>query len=266
MPSFGAPPVVEVALSVGFEAVLGLGTVNLARLSDEYRLNFPTVEEQAPYVMPLESFGKPTSPSVSLELFSIPPAPRLWFVDTAGAHLVQVQNNWFARNWRKAPSAPEYPRYPKLSRAFRADLEIFRAYLRREGLGEIRPTQCEVTYINHIEWPDPSATGNVGAVLGLIVERPQGFGLRPESQQVNSSYRVDHDGSPVGRVHVSAGTARRVVDNVDIVLLNITVRGVPIGKDLEGVVKFHRLGREWAMQAFLGLTRDRMHEIWRMVR
>lgn len=266
-PSFEAPPVVEVVLSVGFQPIAPLRWFHMARLWDEqFKVRFPRVEEQARYEMPMESLGKQTGPSVSLELLTTPPLPRLWFVDGAGSQLVQVQNDWFARNWRKAPGAVEYPRYPKLSELFRADLEAFQQYLRSEDLGEIKPTQCEVTYINHIPWPRQNDVGNLGAVLTLVAEKVPSFGVQPEAQQINYQYLVDREGESVGRLHVSANRARRVVDGADIIVMNLTVRGAPLGPDVDGVVAFQDLAREWAMQAFLGSTREHMHQIWRMRR
>lgn len=265
-PSFAAPPVVEVVLSVGFNAIPGLGSVQLAGLREEYRRDFPDVDEQPPYFMPMESFGKPQMPTVSMELFQTPPAPRLWFVDKAGSQLVQVQNNWFARNWRKAPDAPDYPRYPRLRDAFVSDLERYQGYVRREGLPDIQPNQCEVTYINHIEFPAAHAVGNLGSILTMVTDRPRGLDMRPESQQLAAQYVISEDDGPLGRLHIQANPARRVADATDIVVLNITARGRPIGEGIEGVLRFQNVGRRWANRAFVGVTRASMHEKWRIQR
>ena len=39
------------------------------------------------------------------------PSPR--FFCSSGSDLVQLQQDWFAYNWRKTPESPDYTRYEK---------------------------------------------------------------------------------------------------------------------------------------------------------
>ena len=260
-PDFASPPIAELVLSVAFEP-LPLGVVQLARVWETYRQLFPHVEEKPPYQMPLEQFGqRPTRPAISLELSESIPTPRLWFRDAAGAHLIQLQNNWFARNWRKVPEAPDYPSYEELSTRFIDDLEKFKKFLKREGVPQPAFTQCEITYIDHIEVRDDSPAG-LSSVLSLVADPPD-FPTRPEGQQIASGYVIEHNQGPVGRLHVQANTAIRNSDGRDIVVLNLTARGMPISEGIRGVIAFQDLGREWAWNAFRAMTRSELQESWR---
>lgn len=257
-PDFATPPIAEMVLSVGF-AALPLRVIHLGRLWEAFRNDFPVFEEKAPYQMPLESFTQRQNRAISFELTQGVPLPRLWFIDSVGSHLVQVQADWLARNWRKVPGAPPYPSYAQLSDAFVAAFEQFRGWLRAEELPDPSVTQCEVTYIDHIEIPEGIDPGHLGSVLQLEMA-----GLdHPEGQQLATSWLVNHNDEPVGRLHVQANTANRRTDGRPIVVLNLTARGVPLGKGLAGVIAFHDLGREWAWKAFTALTRAELQDQWR---
>jgi hypothetical protein len=72
-------------------------------------------------------------------------------ISNRGDRLIQVQNGWFAHNWRKVGQGEEYPRYDKTIRsAFEAQLVRVVDYVHTKEIGKFIPKQCEVTYINHI--------------------------------------------------------------------------------------------------------------------
>jgi len=64
--------------------------------------------------------------------------------------LIQLQNNRFFYNWRKMHADEPYPRYGSVVKKFKANLELFQRFLEEEKLGPFSPTECELTYINHI--------------------------------------------------------------------------------------------------------------------
>jgi uncharacterized protein (TIGR04255 family) len=190
--------------------------------------------------------------------------PRLWFLSEDDSELVQIQDNWLARNWRKQKAAKTYPRFPALRAKFMKDLSALRAFLRRQGLPHISPQQCEVTYINHVDVEDlPSPS--LGSVLRLVDDRPVDYEVPSESLRLAAAYPIVHEGSKVGRLHLSADPAIRRSDGRNIIVLTFTARGTPLGKGIPGVGKFLDLGRESAMRAFVGLTRKEMHQIWRRI-
>src|SRR5438093_860850 len=111
-PDFENPPVVEVALSVAFDPLPRVTTADLGALwALHYRQRgFNSTDDQPPVSIPPEQFeGPPTAPGVRVEMLTGPPLPRLWFRNEAGTQLIQVQGNWFARNWRKMDSGEAYP-------------------------------------------------------------------------------------------------------------------------------------------------------------
>lgn len=256
-PTFATPPIVELVLSVGFQP-LSLTAVQLGDVWRAFADRFPTVEQKAPYQMPLEIPGDATTPpSISLELLPGPPVPRLWFIDARGGQLIQVQADWFARNWRRVGGGDDYPHYPEMSDAFLQDLTTLRDYL--ESIGHtLRPTQCEVTYIDHIE-----LTGDAELASVLSIVTSSQLQLDVEGQSLSARYILYDEGRPVGRLHVTGNTATRLSDGKAIVVLNFTARGAPLGGGLSGVLAFQDLGREWAWRAFSEFVRKDVQKSWR---
>ncbi len=256
LPEFQRPPLIEVVLSVGFEPISGLGFRELARLWVEtFSRAFPKVEEQGRYEMPPEDVRPRGIPRLRVQ--TTPPASRLWFVDEPGSQLVQIQNDWFARNWRKVGSG-DYPRYLNLREPFLADLDRFQTFVRDSGLGHIEPTLCEITYINHIDEPDP------GRVLSVLAG-PSLSSFLPAPEQ--SRYAAVHKmaspaGEYAGRLDIAADPGVRRLDGARITVLNLTARGKPQTKDAGGVMSFLDLAHEWVVRGFDAVTTSQMHERW----
>jgi uncharacterized protein (TIGR04255 family) len=263
LPDFANPPVVEVAVAVGFQPLAGLRVVDLGGLWERYQADFPNVVEQPPIEMTTERFdGLGAPPSMSFALMAAPPIPRLWFLNGDESQLIQVQNNWFARNWRKMPTGGDYPRYPTIRDRFRDDLSTFLDYIRAGKLGEFKPTQCEITFINHIA-DYGGQRQELSEILNLLKPLDvSGFLPSPESVGLNAQFLIAGDGVPAGRLHLRAEPAVRRSDGSPITVLTITARGVPIGEGVEGVMGFLELGHTWVVRGFECITTDRMHKLW----
>ncbi len=265
LPSFALPPVVEVALSLAFRPVARLRTIELVRLWDAlFFKEFPRGEEQQPYQMPIERFDRAVAlQQVGLQFSAGLPTPRLLLHSPGGDQTIQLQNNYFARNWRKADQGayPVYPRYPRLEVPFAADLSKLESYLSSRKLGGFEPVQCELTYINHIE--NRSGKPDLGDILTLVSREPSADDAdERESMRVAAQYLISQDGIGLGRIHVSADPAVRRSDNASITVLKLTARGKPIGDGIEGVLRFLRLAHIRTVATFVAITRTEMHQQW----
>jgi uncharacterized protein (TIGR04255 family) len=263
LPDFDRPPVNEVVLSAGFLDVPGLHAGQLGRYWDAIRDEFPNGEEQAPYDLPIEPLDPFAVTEPSAELVTAYPPPRLWLRSVDGEQLIQVQRNWFAFNWRR--QGPEetspYPRYPAVEERFTTQFRRLVDFIEAEGLGDVMTTQCEVTYINHIELPGPGFAGTE-TVLTMGGLRTSAFLPPTQRVRLDAAFTMTRDDQPYGRLHVSAQPALRRSDNRPILMLNLTARGYPVGDGEDGVVNFLRLGREWVVRGFADVTTPEMHERW----
>lgn len=251
---FRSPPIVEVSLAVVFQPI-GLDVMKAGDLwRTKYVDDFPTVEEQPPIRLPQERFGGTAlaQPPFTVEMVTAPSLPRLWFLNKDGTELLQVQPDWFARNWREGGA---YPLYDVVRDAFERDYSRFTTFVDEQGLGPIKPLQAEISYINHIDEPDLSA------VLRSVT--PNADLPEPEATSFNAQYLLGEDGEPVGRLHLQATKALHRTRGKPITVLTLTARGRPLGDGTAGVLAFLDLGASRALDAFVHSTRPEMHEKWR---
>ena len=266
-PDFSDPPVVEVALSVQFDSLNKFRTPQLGLLWQEFRNSFPITEEHASLDAVIERFGAPRVRKgvARIEMLDSPPLPRCWFLKKTGTELIQIQNDRFVHNWRKAGTEAEYPRYEHIRKTFEAELKKFGAFIAREQLGEFCPNQCEVTYVNHIvsgkDWQVHGDLGNVITVFQRsfsdeFLEIPEDTGLRLR-------FLIPGDaGQPIGRLHVALDSGYRNNNDQPLFILNLTARGAPRGDGIDGVLGFMDLGRDWVVRGFTSLTTPTMHKKW----
>lgn len=265
LPEFDRPPVSEVVLAVAFEPLPALQTPQLGVIWDRrFRADFPKTQQQPPYDPPVERFHMASeAPRISFQVGGMMPAPRLWLLDETESHLIQVQANWFARNWRRLRPEDEYPRYDQLCTEFEAHLTAFAEEVAAMGLGELHPTQCEVTYVNTIEsgrtWQDHA---EMFKVLSLLRAPEAGFLCAQEESRFAAQYIISEDDRQRGRLHVVAEPVFRLADRSPAITLNLTARGAPLSADVDGILEFLDLGREWIVRGFVDLTTEEAQSEW----
>jgi len=269
LPNFEDPPVVEVVLGVAFEPAHRLTNLDLAQVwNDLYRPIFPKVSEKPPYETPKESFPPRILRGEGELIASVGPPPvRLWLASLDDTELIQLQHNWFARNWKKVLNEGEYPRYEDHIRpAFEKDFERFTNYVEDMGL-ELEPVQCEVTYVNHIRVGGPWTTHSDMETLFRVVNTSAYHNTVLETVAFRSSslITVELQPSPVGRLHVEIHPAFDSTGR-PIVVLNLTARGAPAnGSTNEAVLWFLDKGRESIVRTFVEITSKASHELWRRI-
>lgn len=271
LPHFRKPPVVEVALSVQFEPLPSFRVAHFGLLWKDFQGHFPKTEEHPPLSPVTEKFGVRSIPGRALN-FGVgfgAPELRCWFLNEAGTELLQVQRDRFIRNWRKVGDNSEYPRYKTLRTKFAKEIETFAEFLKREQIGELRPNQCELTYVSHIVagigWERHADLENLVTIWRS--NYGEEFSPRLESASFEARYLIARsENNPIGRAYITFTPAFAAVDvdKVDkpIYVAQILMRGAPLGEGIGGVFEFLDTAHEWAVRAFTAITTQRMHEIW----
>ncbi len=170
--------------------------------------------------------------------------------------MIQVQADRFIHNWRKTESADEYPRYEHIRDTFSTHLNAFSAFTQREGLGELRPNQTEVTYVNLVR-----GASRLDQVVGIAGASYAGAFLpSAEDARAATRYVIEHKGSAVGRLLIDARTLSGGED--PMIVINLTARGQPLEPTIGGVLAFMDLGRQWVVRGFADVTTPEMHREW----
>ena len=215
LPEFAKPPVVEVAVSVQFDAPILDGTLIALRWG-QVRDRFPLREEAAPLTPTIETFGRPQEPRIEIQFSDTSPTQRLLMLSNSKTKLLQIQKDLFGYSWRKLQPQHEYPRYEKIRNDFEYELADFQTYLSAEGCGDLSPVQCEVTYVNVIlpEEDVWSSHSELGRVIPSAASRlTEGFLPPPEQTRYVSQYVILSAGDgPQGRLYVSVEPMHHMPD------------------------------------------------------
>jgi uncharacterized protein (TIGR04255 family) len=263
LPDFMQPPVDEVALSLQFSPIPGFGIAHFGLFWDRIRGNYPRFETKPPIANVTESVGSGThlGQQIGISLVTTPQI-RCWYLEQGGSRLVQVQNDHFVHNWRKVTGTEAYPRYPALREHFAREWERFCDFLRDEKLERPKTNQCEVTYVNNIEydkgWKNYGELDKVIAAIATPKSKNR-FLPNPERVGMQVTYRLEEN---AGRLHVSFSPVIRGRDGKEVLQMTLTARGAPRSSSDEDVFAWLDLGRKWVVRGFADFTTETMHKIW----
>lgn len=175
---FKEPPVREVALTVFFDRITTLQTINLAKLRVAWLSAYPKVNE----VPPRPPLRGERSFAEFLGSNSFWPMPFTTFEDESGRHAIQLQADRFGIVWNFAKSGEGYPGYVKLSDELMDRFGEFKEVIAQELEEDVRVTDVDLEYTNEVEGFSPEQL-----VLGILtnwqvdelsIERPSLAGLR----------------------------------------------------------------------------------------
>jgi hypothetical protein len=178
--------------------------------------------------------------------------------------MIQVQNDRLHFNWLGESGGP-YPRYEVIREGFDRVLRHFIDFVRQESVGDFRPNQWEVTYVNHIP-------------QGTVWKTPgdwRFFRLLGSGQTIKSPVRCEgftgewHFQIPEerGRLHISWQRAKRTASehkSEELVRLMLTARGPlkPTESDVATIIDDLNLGRETIVRSFQCFMSDDANKYW----
>ena len=252
LPDFKKPPVTEVVCGVLFQEIPGFLAPYLGLLWDKFKADYPQCQEVAPLVPAIERFERqePSGPRIT----DIPPMARTWFVHEKGNGIIQVQRDRFLHNWRKIRAEDEYPHYDHVFRQFKKALAAFREFLAEEDLGSVEIRQYEMTYINHIPKGEGwNSLSDLGAVLPDFSWRKNDRRALPPFESVNlrTSFVLP---DKQGRLHLTIRDAVRRADDLPILMVELTARGIGEDTSLEAMDSWFALAHESIVRGFADLT------------
>lgn len=271
MPTEQRPPVNEVVVSVALQrndALTGpmLGSV----LGSDLLAEYPTVEPQPPYQMPVElppqsGALRGSLPQPQFTFSTQTPDQRYWLISADNVHLLQFQPDYFAYNWRRQDAEQSYPGFDRLSPRFWETLDAVSDRLEGQGKGTIVPTHAELTYINIISPEDGIWSSHSDMRNALTLSFPE---INSTEQFILNYSKVLtlHDGSFQGRAHVSVQPAIDLTTGGPLINLTITVRSAPLeGGDPRTLTEqFMTDAHRAVIDSFRSLTTAAAHEAWRI--
>jgi uncharacterized protein (TIGR04255 family) len=264
-PYYTKPPVNEVVIGVQFDTLEKFTAVYPGLYWQRIKDRYPQSSVHSPIATLIETFENLPDPHVQqhLQLSSTPPLPRCWFLDSAGNQLVQLQPERFLHNWRKVTGEEVYPRYNNILPEFEKLWKDFLDFAASENLGEVKPNQWEVTYVNHIYQGEGWNTLEDANKLfpAWSSESSQDYLPQPERINLDLTYAFPDD---LARLHISLTPAYTRKDNRMLLRLNLTARGRLESTDHQSLLRCLGLGHEWIVRGFTDFTSPEAHALWEL--
>jgi uncharacterized protein (TIGR04255 family) len=252
-----------VALSIQFANLPKVTNVHGGLLWKKFA-DYPNCEEYPPLAPAFEIFGPNPVAGHQLEFFTGAPSTRYWFIEKDGASLLQFQPDRLIHNWRQQRPTDEYPRYEKIRQAFENEVSVFQRFLKEGDLGEVKPNQCEVIYINHIALPDGGDPRNSPQRIFVFWGNQATWEGLPGMEDAAAQLRflLGDEGKYVGRLYAQVSPVLRRTDLKPFLQLTLTARGRPQSETVQAAFDFLDFGREAIVRGFKALTKPEMHRYW----
>lgn len=268
LPDFRQPPLVEVAIGAQFEEIDGFRSIHYGAVADEFISDYAKVEDKQTLQPTFEVFGGSAifgdKPAFRLETADYI-LPRLWLISENEGRIIQVQNNRFILNWKRAEEKGDYPHFEGIYDHFSRALIRFKEALERRDLSLPKMNQCEVTYVNHIMpleeddiWRHPEACFRRIGASDWRDEEVSGGDLRFVNR-----YELSRGGEAVARL---VAEAQPILHNRKrSYRFVVTVRGRPEDSNGAGSEEFYFWARRKIVEYFSKTFTGRYTAAWQML-
>ncbi len=265
VPDYSNPPVVERILGVQFEPLPKFRNAHLGAFWKTLDARLWPILIDAPLLDPqFEVFSESAKWESGLRFrISKNISTRLQIKNESADRMIQIQNGRLHYNWLAGEHANPYPRYKLVRGAFEDLFHQTEKFLMQEEIGEMKPNQWEVTYVNHIPvgsvWSSPddwSFFQLMGSTSFLEKEMPlENFSgewhfVIPEKR---------------GRLHVDWQHGSFDVEGENqVVRLTFTARG-PVqnsNNNLESILAGLDLGHDTIVRSFERAMTDKANSFW----
>jgi len=265
LPDYDSPPVVETILGVQFDPLAGYRNAHSGAFWKTLNAEeWPSLYDLPPLPPQFERFAESTrwakigtQLTVTQDL-----STRLQIKNREGDRMVQLQNGRLHFNWL-GRAGGKYPRYERVRGDFVWALQRFVEFVAQEKVGDFRPNQWEVTYLNHIPkgtvWHTPNDWGFFLplAAVPTIEQLVEG-----ESFAGGWHFAIPEKR---GRLHVEWQHGRLPEpEEEEVIVLTLTARG-PVAENedfMQALLDGIDLGRETIVRSFAALMSKASNEYW----
>ncbi len=264
LPNFASPPVVEVTCGIQFEELANYNNLMLSDFRQIVKSDYSKVEEHPALQPSFETFGASDDQIAQpkFEILNSPVPSRFFLISSDGANLLQIQKDRFHFNWRKSSESQFYPRYDAIQKPFQKALSEFQSWTTDAGLGEVRPTQSEIVYVNRIpltlDDQEPCGLSDIFDWFEGLEGRTENGSFKFKRKLVD----IDAGNSPVGRFYFELDYGTGPGGDREA-FLRLTIRGRPTESDISSHLDFIDQGRAIIVQQFARVTSEKARRHWK---
>lgn len=255
LPSYKNPPVNEVVCGMQFELPSKLNITHVGFLWDKFRVEYPITKLAHPL---------PTAKGeIAVDEETGLPLPRIWFINNSDDQLIQFQFDRFYFNWRHKES--DYPRYTYVIANFEKIRDTIELFFSEFDIGDLKPVQCELTYVNYIPkgqgWDTIDDLRNVFS--DFVWNRTERFLQTPSSVSWITEFPLRDSN---GKLAVKLKQAIRTQDKVPLFVLELKARGIGESTNKAAIREWFDMAHEWIVRGFTDLTTPEAQTFWQRER
>lgn len=251
-PTYKHPPINEVVCGMRVQTPDKLRIPHIGLLWEKFRENYPIIQHAPPIASAMGEI--PVDDATGI------PVPRVWFINQEDDQLVQFQPDRFYFNWRRRQNV--YPRYTHVIENFENVQNAIANFFNENDLGELMPTECELSYINHIaQGPAWTGFGDLPKIFSDFVWKQKAKSFLPIPTNVAWSADFPLQESK-GTLTVSLKHAKQRKDNIPVLVFELTARGIGESKSKTAIREWFNLAHKWILGCFEELTTPEVQRIW----
>jgi uncharacterized protein (TIGR04255 family) len=211
----------------------------------------------------IEGQGGSSVVDFSIGFGLMPSLRRTWLLSEDGRSLLQIQEDRFLFNWKKASADDKYPSYDEVVAAFEGRLGEFENFLILDGVGQPIYRQFELTYVNHILIGSNDAGLEVDENRLLVDHfrdaHERRFLPTPEGINWTTVYALPNQ---EGRLYVTAQSTS-APDGRRILRLDMTARGMTEEVSAAARRTWFDQAHVWITHGFVDVTAPEIQQtIW----
>jgi uncharacterized protein (TIGR04255 family) len=256
------PPVNEVGISVSFAERKFISEFAIQELHSLFQDEFPYVERAAPAPGPDILAVNGYAP---LNIES--PLSRWWLKSSDDRFVIQLQENFFALNWRRrAPrgEACDYPGYETMKGNFDRYLKIILQWQSSKGMGCPAPIAAELYYDDIIEIKQSQEKIKLSSFLSFWNSENAAAPLLGWS--VNWVEQIGSDTAPSGPVMkftaMLAGFAEEEEPEQFVPVLRLNFNAMGMLENMDGIDRFFEDAHLHVGARFNSLIASQAREAW----
>lgn len=254
---FVNPPINEVVCGVQLDGLEKWQTPHFGLLWQQVRESYPIFEDQQPLTVLSDPMAESETPRLGLG-GPLVPLRRVWLIDAARQHMMQVDPPRFLLNWRKIKDSDSYPRFQATFAKFTESLDVLNAFINEHSLGEPRFSHYELSYINHILGHENFPRAAEKYLSFYTWSQRQHSLESPIALSISLRLPLPEKR---GMVFISAKHGTRKSDNKQVLILELTARGTAdqSGGDMRD---WFDLAHATLLEGFVELTTAEAHQVW----
>jgi len=252
LPSYKKPPVNEVVCGMRFQTPDKLHIPHIGLLWNKFRKDYLFVQHAPPIAI--------DKGELLIDSRTGLPLPRVWFINKTDDQLIQFQLDRFYFNWRRRQD--KYPRYAYVIEHFEGVLNTIKKFFIEFELGELKPIEYELSYINHIPrgegWDTIDDLPKIFSDFAWTQKRER-FLPNPENVAWHVAFPLP---GKKGRLSVSLKQATRTEEKVQIFLLELKAQGIGETTIENAIREWYDVAHEWIVRGFTDLTTPEIQRVW----